>query len=472
MKAQKLTFGIASLVLCGTAFAQEKDPRLNPPVQPVGVESTSKAPNTTAPPPVQEKTIEKEPLSGARWLGLGSLGGGRSYLQPSFSFSQGGDMDVKGPNVTRAQSQVNAGVMLRREWQRYLIDLDYSIGGVVYSTQQNKAALVQGLGLSQTISLRRWTFTVSDHFSYLPESGYGAPLLGNVGNGAFGGGGIGGGIINGNPLYNPAQTIITNNGNRISNSATGQVQYDFSRHLSFTGSAGYGILRFLDNGTGLLESNTLTAQGGVNYAFNRFDNVAVTYSLQQTSFKGVSGGLDSHTVQLSYARRITGRMVLQFGAGPQYRDFNIPGQIPNNRFSWTATSRVLYAMRDMDLAFAYSRFSTNGSGVLLGASTDNVDLTANRKIGRNWSGTIGGGLALNRSLAQSLAGTNPSKFRTWHTNASFGRRVGRSMNLSLTYNYQEQVQTVCAVSVVCFPDTQRHVFGLMFGWRPQPIELN
>lgn len=468
MRAQSICSAVV-LVMSASVFAQEKDPRMNPPVQPVGVESTSKAPTGVNAAPVQEKTIEKEPLSGSRWLGLGSLGGSRSYLQPSFSVSQGADMSVIGPNTTRAQTQVHAGMLLRREWQRYLIDLNYSAGGVVYGTNR-KAALVQGLGLDQTISLRRWTITIGDTFSYLPESGFGAPLLGNVGNGAFGGGV--GGVLNGNPLFNPAQTIITNRGSRISNSATGQVQYDVNRQLSFTGSAGYGILRFLDNAAGLLESNSLTAQAGMNYAFGRFDSMAVTYSLQQTRFKGVAGGADSHSVQLSYARRMTGRMVLQVGAGPQIRDFSIPGQTPSDRLSWTATSRVLYAMRDMDLAFAYSRFMTNGSGVLLGASTDSFDLTATRNIGRNWHTTFGSGMALNRSLAQLVAGTNQSHFRTWHANGSLGRAIGRSMSMNLTYSYQNQNQTVCGVAAICFPDTQRHVFGLMFGWRPRPIELN
>lgn len=466
MKVRGLVLTAAMACLAPGALGQEKDPRVNPPVAPVGVESTSKAPNS-ATPPVQTQTIEKEPLSGSRWPGLGFLGGARNYLIPSFAFSQAGDIETSGNDVPRAQSQINAGLKLRREWERYLVDLDYSVGGLIYSTDQT-AFLVQGLGLSQTIALRRWTITISDSFSYLPESGFGAPLLGNVGGQSS----LGTGVLSGNPLFNPAQTILTGGNRRITNAASVQAQYDMNRSLSFTATGGYSIFRFLDNAAGLIENNSMTLQGGANYRFNRFDTVAGTYSLQQTRFLGGLGGFDSHTVQLSYARRLTGRMTVQIGAGPQIQKFNLPGQTRDDRISWSAVSRVLLAFRNSDIGIGYSRNSTNGSGVLLGASTDSVDGSYTRRFFRTWGATFGGGYARNTSLAQLSSGPSEVRFTTWRGNTSVGRNIGRSVNLNITYSYQTQDQSACGALVGCLQDSRRHVLGLVFSWNFKPIELD
>ncbi len=460
------TIAVAGLLPAGIS-AQEKDPRLNPPVAPIGVESSSKAPGSTAAVPVQTTTIEKEPLSGNRWLGLGFLGGSHSYLLPSFSIAQGVDSEVAGPNLNRAQTQLHAGVKLRKEWQSYLVDVDYSLGGVIYGSGQTNGSLVQSVNVGQTINVRRWTISTSDTFSYLPESGYGAPLLGNTNPS-----GLGSTLFNGNPLFNPSQTVLTGSGARISNAASGQVQYDVNRQLAFTGSASYSILRFLDNGTGLIESNSFGAQGGVNYAFNRRDTIAVTYSIQQMRFKGQVGGFDSQVVHLNYARRLVGRLSIQVGAGPDFQTFDFPGRPKDTRMSWSARTRLLYSMRDMDLGFGYDHSSTNGSGVLLGASTDSIEGTLSRKFFRNWSSSFGAGFARNESLAQTLVGASQARFRTWRAHASFGRQIGRSVQMSGTYSYQDQEQTLCGVAGLCMPDTRRHVIGITFNWLFRQIELN
>lgn len=468
MSKQKwmMTFAVAVL-LPGYLAAQEKDPRLNPPVQPVGVESSSKAPGAATPAPVQTTTIEKEPLSGASWLGLGFLGGARSYLQPSFSLSQNADLETAGPNVWRSQTQINAGLKLRREWQSYLVDLDYSLGGLAYASGQNQTSLVQAVNLGQQISRRRWTISMRDAFSYLPESSYGTPLLGNLN-----GNGLGSNLLNGNPLYNPTQTLLTGGGSRISNMVSGQVQYDVNRQLAFTGSTSYSIFRFLNNSQNLFETNTLSVQGGVNYALNRFDTLAVTYSIQQTRFKGQTGGFDSQVVQLNYAHRINGRMSFQVGAGPDFRTFDFPGRPKDTRTSWSARTRFLYSLRNMDMGLSYSHSSTNGSGVLLGASTDSIEGSVSRKLFRDWSSSFSGGYARNESFAQTAVGTNQARFGTWKANAIVGRRIGRSVQLNGVYTFQSQEQTLCGATTLCLANTRRHVFGITFSWLFRQIELN
>ena len=80
-----IRFRTSCLVLAlwaSTVAAQEKDPRVNPPVMPTGAESSSKAPGETAGavPATPTVTPDQQPLSGGNWLGLGFWDGGRRDL--------------------------------------------------------------------------------------------------------------------------------------------------------------------------------------------------------------------------------------------------------------------------------------------------------------------------------------------------------------------------------------------------------
>jgi len=459
------------LLSAAVAPAQEKDPRLNPPVAPIGVESTSKA---TVPAAVPAQKVEKDTLSGNQYLGLENLQGSRSYLMSNLSFTSGSDFGPDGLGGTRfsSQSQFNGSLDLRREWSRNALSLTYSGGGVVYNTnsgQQN--GFVQALGISETVTMRRWTLSIRNSLSFLPESGFGSSLLGSIGQNSFGSNAL----FNGNQLFNNGQTILTGVGKRISNSASGQLQYDVNRQFAFTASGVYGILRFLDGQAGQLESNSVGFNGGMNYKFGRGNSVAVNYAFQEAMFRGVGGQIRNQTATFSYARQLPGRMTLQIGGGPRFSHSDIVGRPIRDRFSWSATSRLLFALGETgNLGFSYSRSSTNGSGVLFGAVTDTVETTYSRQLSRKWTTSFNGGYARNESITQQIAGTGGFRFHTWHVGANAGRDLGRSLRMTMAYTYQNQDQTSCFVLAACSVGNGggRHVINIGFQWLLRRIEFN
>jgi hypothetical protein len=475
---------VVALLACGVA-AQEKDPRVNPPIMPIGVESSSKAPGEASGPPAPAKpavTPDQEPLSSGNWLGLGFWDGGRSYLVGGFSLNSG--FDTNSQNTAnggwQSRSSFNARVGMQRVWSRSQFNLNYSIGGQLYNSRQSAAqrngALVQSLGVSQSLSWRRWSLSLSESFTYLPESSFGGGVgagsgFGNGGFGGLGGFGIPGLTIPGtpNPFVTPGQTILTTRGARISNSIGGQVGYSLSPRSQITANGAFSMLRFLEGN--FIETNSMVFSAGYNYVLNSKDTIATRYVGQQMTFLGATGGVNAHNFHLSYARRVTGRMSFQISGGPAFNEMRSPLGNVTRRQSWSGMTGWQYAWPNLNVGASYSRSITDGSGVLSGANTHSVSFNVGRRLSQMWSGGASIRFAHNSSLS-GLNGGTPASFESWNFGVRLSRPLGRSMSLNTSYNMQHQSRSVCALAGSgCIPTSLRHVFSVGFSWQMQPIGL-
>jgi hypothetical protein len=453
--------------------AQQKDPRVNPPVAAIGTESTSKNPDAaaTAGPAV---TPDQQPLSGAFRLGLGSLAGGRSFLTPSLTTTQGFE---SGQTATGTdlfyRGTLNAKLQLQKLWAANQLSIDYGVG-----TQFNRgngaggfaADPVHNLGITFNTQVKRWAFTFSDNFSYLPESAFGAANTGRYGNVFQSSLGLSGFSLPGqlNSIFNPSQTILTAGGDRYSNSIVGQVQYNLSPRSSWTASSSYGILRYLAGG--FIESNDISFQTGYNRSLTSRDTIALSYSFQQFEFGNTPGGAVAHSAQFSYARRLAGRFTVQLGGGPTFnRTENNLGVVTRETSVGINTS-VLYSLPSTNFSLGYSRSTTNGSGVLFGAHTDNVQFQTSHQFTRKWTGNLHIGYAHNESLSGATVGPATSFiFNGWNGGVSISRPVGRSLRVSANYNAQYQNISGCVVA--CTSQPVRHVFSISLSWLFRQINL-
>jgi len=59
-------------------------------------------------------------------------------------------------------------------------------------------------------------------------------------------------------------------------------------------------------------------------------------------FSGLSQRIEDHSMQLSFARRITGRLSFQVGAGPAVLIYKSPLIGPSTVPSWTAAASLNY----------------------------------------------------------------------------------------------------------------------------------
>ncbi len=479
---QRMLVAILSLTLClPVAWAQQKDPRVNPPVTPVG-ESSSKAPESTTSAPAAVPAAAQEPdtrpLTGVEDFSLGSLNSGRSFLVSGVRITQGFDSNhnlAQGSSRFSHQTNVNGSVQLQHLWSRYTLAASYRAGGTLYSGRTGARAPIHNLSLSQTILGRRWTALVSDSFSYLPEAAFGLGGFGGIGGiGPLPGSSLGDtlGVNQGtlNPILLPNQTVLTGRSTRISNQVIGQFSYVLSPRISWNVSGGYGILRFLEDG--FIDSRNSSFRTGMNYQIGGNDSVGIFYGFGASSFEDTTRAFDSHTVSFSYGRRLTGRLALQFSAGPTISQFRNAVTGSGSRVSWSTRTMLQYALQDdMNLHLGYYRTITGGSGVFLGAQSDVVNVSLARRLNRIWSMGVDFGYAHNSSLRELNPGVQANAtFNSYRAGVNFARPVGRYANLSLAYTLNYQNRGAC-VTTVCNGRVLRHAFMLGFDWQFRPISL-
>jgi hypothetical protein len=115
--------------------------------------------------------------------------------------------------------------------------------------------------------------------------------------------------------------------------------------------------------------------------------MSLSYGFSRFTFSQLAVGAESHTGLLSFARRITGRLGFQVGAGPDFQVYRSPLAGPRSTFSWALNSGLNYQLRNWETGFNYSHSLTGGSGVLPGAETDMFSGRIGRAFG-NWQASL------------------------------------------------------------------------------------
>ena len=415
---------------------------------------------------------DMRPLTGVQNPTLGSPEIRHSYWVPGFQYSN--IVKSTALNQTTASgwnstSYLTGNVSLLEAWSHSQLALNYT-GGGFFSTDisQGRGSFHQ-FGLNQNFAWRRWQLAFLDQFSYLPEASFG-----------FGGGtsisipGVGGSL--GPPLpgllgnFQPNQTILTSFGTRYSNSFTTQAVYQLSPRASVNVAGSYGMLRFLEAGN--IESDDYISNVGYNYALGKKDTLGVLYRFSAFRYIGNPQALDDHVVQLSYGRKITGRLALQMSGGFESTNFRVPIGSATNRLGESANMTLNYATAKNSLTLTYIRGVSNGSGVQLGSSTDQVQAGVSRQLSREWQGNLHFGYARNGSLGNSTTGQSLQAINSYYIGGGLNRPLGREANISLAYTVQMQGsnQPVCATGT-CNTSFTQHQITLGFSWHARPFVL-
>jgi len=464
------------LALCvPTAWAQQRDPRVNPPVAPLspvtqGESSSVKSANQSEPAAAARQ--DKTPLTSAEVWSPANSGAGRNFLLPSFSIYGGGDTNPAGQSngSITAVATFGAQLALQHVWDRNELRTEYVGGGTSYSSAAGRNRFQQDLRFSFKTIGRRWTFLLTDSVGYSPEGGSGGSLgFGQLGTGP---GSISGNpLVNLNPLLSPNQSIISANARRLSNSVMGEFQLNAGPRSAFTFGGSYGILRFIDGGS--FDSDTIGFRAGYNYSPTARDTFAVSYGGSQYRFLGTIVENFSHVAHFSYARRVSGRMSIQVSAGPQITALDTALGTRQTLVSWSLDSFLRYRFNQADASLAYRRSVSGGSGVFLGSQMDDVSVTLSRQLSRLWRGSLDFSFAHNNSLQAIALGTTGFRFTTWRGGFELSRPAGRHARMYFRYGVEHQ----SAANVVCSGARCplfgiRQIFGLGFNFRFKTIELD
>ena len=512
--------GMLALAVTG-AWAQDSS---TPPPEPAspGQQEPQATPQAPIPAYGQENTpppiSENPPLSGLDLPSLEPHAAPLSYIQPGATFSESADSNVGNNLGSGSFSSISRGlgsVTLKRLWSNYDLAADY-IGGVGYydvAGQGFKA--MQQADVDQKITWKRGQLSVRDSFSYLPEGNFGGAYgstgsqgiesLGNTAFSSFWGG-------------NALGTIGL--ASRILNVSLADVSENLTPNSSITAAGGYAITHFYQNspdGIPYLDSSQVSAQTGYNRILTSHTQIALVYGYQGFDFNTIGTAFHSHLILAMYGHRITGRMDLLIGAGPQFTRINtactlvdalsgnplcgvnqsgLPtGSIPENKTGVAAQARLRYKFTRTYVDLSYQRFETSGSGLFAGAQSDIARLSANRPLSRVWNAFTDIGYARNSrlqslSLAQTatcvfLGQPNPiglpicpvvdaNTYSTVFAGGGVHRAIGRNFHAFASYQFNELWldHSYCGGLPACSRISNREVVTIGLDWTPRPIRID
>jgi hypothetical protein len=419
----------------------------------------------------QQYAPDTTPLAGAENLSVGVPLERHSYWAPRASVLATGDSNpLAGSNTGWVTYETIAGgVDLDKASRNSDLLLTYLGGGTFSNDSGLGNTVFQELGATETLRWRRNTLSLIDEVAYLPESGFGY-------GGSIGLPGVSVGTLQ--PGFAPGETVLTTQGQRISNSFVTQFDRALTGRSSITLVGGYSLLHFFDNN--LLNDADISFQGGYNYLLTRRDTVALLYHFDQLRYAAVSPRIDNHTVQASYGRRITGRLAFQVAAGPEisvYPDslltFGTTTTNSTAHLYWSMNSALTYQEELTSLGLSYFHGVTGGSGVFIGSLSDQVSGSISRRLSR--VATLGAnvGYSRNKELNTGTVASSNQDYDYWFAGASFQKPLTRTVSLSLAYQFQYQGSNdgFC-IGVQCGTNFTRNVISLGVNWNARPIPLD
>jgi hypothetical protein len=423
--------------------------------------------------PIPAMQPDNLPVTGFQDLTVGTAPERHSYWVPGFSYTNVISSNAQGAGANNGwytTSFLTGNLSLLQNWSKAQLALNYSGGGSFSSNSAIGDSQFQQLGVFQTFNLWRVRLTLLDQFSYLPAAQFGF----GVGTG-LALPGVGGQLA---PLlpsfrdgFTPNQSVFNTIGPRYSNTSGVQFNFALSPRSSVTVGGVFAILRFTEPGN--IESNDVILNAGYNYQASRSDAFGISYRFSAFEYLGSPQAIGDHTVQATYGRRITGRMALKLAGGPEITTFRLPPGVPPNteHKGIAASANLLYSFAAGGLSLSYNHGVNNGSGILLGATTDQVTLGANRRLARVWRGNVSFGYARNTNVAGTNGNQGPV-YNTLYVGAGLERPLSRTADFTLNYigNIQTSNTGTCPGATCANFTTNQIIVGL--NWRTRPFVLH
>ena len=395
-------------------------------------------------------------LTGGTSSGVGSVAAANE-LSYSFTVSNSAIFGYSGANGFSDSVNVagNAGYVSASE--RHPTSFVYS-GGYLFGNNGQPSSSFQNFGVSQVLNTRQWTFVASDVISYLPSTPRfglaGVPGVGDTGSLPIATGGLTG------------DAVLTNYGQRITNSASGSADYRITGRTSINTYAGYTMQKFL--GDVGINNNFLNAGSQVQHSVTAATLVGVGYSYSYSTFPGLTNlSFKSNTVSGILQHTFSPRLSMQASIGPQWTNGSNSTLFPS-RVSIAANVGVNYVAGRNNYSLNYSRGTSTGSGVLLGVVSDYLNFAGQRRFSENWSGGLFAGYGHAQSLANDPALYTSTNSLTMGLQTS--RRLGEHFSAYGSYALQYQAVGQVLLTNNAFSGTA-HVISAGVTYSPRPIHV-
>jgi hypothetical protein len=262
--------------------------------------------------------------------------------------------------------------------------------------------------------------------------------------------------------------------------ALADVTQYLSARSAFSVAGAYGLVHFTgSNDQNILDSHQLVGQVAYNYVLDRKDQIAVLYANQELRFpSNIGDRINTNIVNFLFGRKISNRIQMIAGAGPQFTHVEIPvfatTQYVNvNRTTVSGRATLTYHFQNTEAGFRFSRYNTNGSGFFAGATTNEFRLFANRPLGRVWSGEIDTGYSYNQAIAP-LTTNRAQTFTYLYGGGGLHRQLGREFSAFVSYQigYATFDIPFCVGNSNCGRTWHREIALIGVDWHPHPIRLD
>jgi hypothetical protein len=468
---------------------------------------------------------ENPPISAIDEPGLEPHAAPESFLLPGLHFSESLDSNVGNSLGGSSFSTVTRGLgslTLQKLWRNFAVAADYIGGAAYYARSGVGLEQLQQLDVDTRINWKRGRLALRDSFSYLPEGTFGASTYGGEGAytsglGSLGAGMLGAGAFGGqNNAFNGGSGVSLGQVPRLTNLGLVDVIENLTPKSSVTLAAGYGIAHFYGDLTSLsglpeniafIGSREETAQIAYDRVLTPKDQVALSYGYQGFNFSSANSAFHSNVVQVMYGHRISGRMDLTIGAGPQFTHIDNlapictflgiplvgvqPAQCTTLGFDLTFVPQkanhvalsgrisLRYKFPKTTVSLSFQRYNTSGSGLFAGSLSDIAHLDAQRPLGRVWG--VFGDLGYSKNQRLQLAGTtvNSNNFTYGFAGVGLHRQFSRSLRGFASYQFNIlSFDTTCPAPVTsisgaaCSNISQRQVGSIGLDWTPRPIRLD
>ena len=376
------------------------------------------------------------------------------------------DDNVFGNNINRSADEsfvVGPSVTLRRETDRFHIDLNYHPYFRIYRTASELNRLDESLSVDSS-------YQMTSRFSARARAGatYTNGIFLPSQNDTYVSG-LSSSTSTGSVLYTPTERQVGVN-------ARVDLSDQVSPHDSIGVYGGGSLLDFIQPGStsGGLQ-NTQEVDAGILYErrMSLHTTVGANYQFQDISF-GASFRTNVHSLFFSYAQQFSPTVTVSVFGGPQFSHVNqtislfsglVTVQSPTSLVEWalggTVTKRTSRTVFTLNAQHQVS----NGGGFIAAVVGTSGGGSIRRELPGHWDAVLSGNYARNTSLG---TGTSPENY--YSETAGFGLEHSLNERISLRLGY-DFIHQKGSGATPLFANMDRNLVSIQFFFKLRPIQL-
>jgi hypothetical protein len=174
-----------------------------------------------------------------------------------------------------------------------------------------------------------------------------------------------------------------------------------------------------------------------------------------------------------YGHRVSGRMELVLGAGPQWTRIQDPLLGTTSRLSVAGRFSLRYRFHVTSTQLSFERYDTSGSGFFAGAVSNIARFEAERRLGRRYNGQVNLGFSHNQRLQSAALGVSATSYNYGFAGFAIRREFTPNWGAFLGYQWNDQIFDTCPIAgTTCNRISVRHVLTIGVDWHFRPIRID